>query len=252
MGIKILIDKRNRKFQVEIYDMDDSNYFYTWSGENLLDSYNDIYSELLKLNKINDKITFLYKTDSSGFMRHQGDKKQKVGMYLNYCYPDSLDNISYEVINLKDIKKENHQLIFLINKQIRNQIKIFIDSFSIKKKREYYLDYYLYMNTQHNNDEVHIYAGLNNIYCMYYDQIGLKYLLTLDIEDNDIVNYKSKDRIINYYKNIVYKINYFLRVLYGYTISKVVFHPCCSIFTNDFSRYFHEVDHYQLEIVNEK
>ena len=62
MSVKVLIVKVNKTYNIEVITSNDRSYSYYWRGDNLLDAYNSLYSELLKMNKLSDKIIFLYKT----------------------------------------------------------------------------------------------------------------------------------------------------------------------------------------------
>lgn len=253
MSVKVLIAKVNKTYNIEVITSNDSSYSYYWRGDNLLDAYNSLYSELLKMNKLSDKIIFLYKTEQSGFIRYKSDKKYKTMQYLSNCYNDNLDNISYNITSIKDIKKENHSLIFLINKQYVNQIKLFIESLGIKKNKHYLCDYYLHENYKHNPDEIHLFINLHGIYSLYYDQVGLKVDLFYPLNEfYNLYRCKTKENYYSFYKEIVFKINNFIRTLFGYTVNKVILHYNNLEYLIDFKKHIHEIDHYQVEISNEK
>lgn len=245
MEIVVLINKINRTYYIELLNKEYNDYKMRWSGENLLDAYNLIYSEILKLNHINNKIIFLYKIDKTGFIRYQNDKKSKLNNYLNYCYPSCLENITYEIDTLKDIKKQLYYMCFMNNKNFLNSIKLFIDSFGFKKMKEYSFDYYVYKKCKYIKNEVQIYIIGNVLNCMYYDQVGLKITKYYELT-------KYKCNLNEYYHEITFYINTFIRTLYAYQINKIVLHSYTSLINNDFNKYLCEIDHYQLEISDEK
>lgn len=251
-NVFVTIFKLNNKYFIEIFKNIQDAYLNIWEGSDLNEGYSYVVKELLTINKENNNIHFLYKTTNNCFIRLM-IKKRDIMSKLKEFYNNDLNLIDYKRVEVKDNKKNLHQLLWCIQKEEESKLNSFFNTLNIKKKAFVPVDYYYTLNNKNLSLELIIVIGYSKIYAMYYDEIGLSSCYLHEIKDyKEMLYIKDTKQYEKYLNEIVYLINYMIRLYNNVNIDRVNLIIHNSVVLKDIRYLVYNIDHLNVVIDNEK
>ena len=250
-NVFITIFKKNSLYSIEIFKPKYDDLFKVWEGSNLNDGYSYVMKELIILSKESYNIHFIYKTINNTFLRFNG-KKKEIRNKLGDIYNHDLKQLDYMKDERKSKTKEIYQLLWCINKEEQNKINEFFKTLNFRKKSIVPIDYYYSHIYKNLTNELIIIVGYSKIISIYYDNIGEKYFLCLDINIfKDLFYNNSNDNYTKYVNEIIYLINLVLRFHFKETINKLNLISHNSRILKDLRYLVYSIDHNNVVILDE-
>lgn len=247
----VSIFKTNSNYFIEIFKSQVDNLINVWEGKNINDGYSFVIKELLTLNKDVSNIHFVYKTKNNAFIRLLSRKKE-IKEKLAEVYNDDLSLIEYKKLEVKNKVNGVFQLLWCIKKDEQEKLNSFFNSLNIKRKSLVPIDYYYAMTQKNKYNELYLIIGYSKLTVLYYDEISLSESICFELSDYKNLIYQNNEESFNNYLNeLIYLINYVIRLHHNLTINKVNLVVHNGRILKDIRFLVYNIDHNNVVILDE-